>query len=89
MSERGTVDINGKAVGVGTCVRVLAIDESVLADLDSIARARILSMPSQSLPVYEVDPYGRAWVEQWWREDSAHSTSHSLALEPQHMEVCQ
>ena len=89
MSEQGTVDIHGKAVRVGTCVRVLAIDESVLANLDSMARARVLSMLSQSLPVYEVDPYGRAWVEQWWREDANHSTSHSLALEPHHMEVCQ
>jgi hypothetical protein len=88
MHNQSTVDTHGNTVDLGTSVRVLAIDESAFAELDETSRDRVLSMLSQVLAVYEVDPYGRAWVEQCWHEGSAHATSHSLALDPQHMEVC-
>jgi vesicle coat complex subunit len=87
MCELGTLDINGKAVNVGSVVRVLAVDESVLGDLDPQSRERVLSMVDLCLAVYEVDAYGRAWVEKWWFEGEAHSTSHSLALDPHQMEI--
>jgi hypothetical protein len=87
MSELGTLDINGKAVKVGSVVRLLAVDDSALGDSDNQTRERVLSMVDLCLTVYEVDAYGRAWVEKWWFEGEGNSTSHSLALEPSHMEV--
>lgn len=88
MRERTTVDANGKSVGVGSLVRVLAIDESAFVKLEKEECERLQSMLNQVFSVYEVDPYGRAWVEKWWHEGSTHATSHSLALDPQHMEAC-
>lgn len=88
MRDHSTVDAHGNTVEVGTRVRVLALDDSAFDGLDETSRERVLSMLRQELAVYEVDPYGRAWVEQWWHEGSAHATSHSLALDPQQMEVC-
>jgi hypothetical protein len=88
MSGQRAVDINGNIVKVGDFVRILAIEESVLADIDPKSQARVLSMINQNLAVYEVDQYDRAWVEQWWHEDSSNSTSHSLALDSQHIELC-
>jgi L-arabinose isomerase len=88
MRNQSTVDAHGNTVDAGTRVRVLAIDDSAFAELDETNRERVRSMLRQELAVYEVDPYGRAWVEQWWHEGSAHATSHSLALDPHQMEVC-
>jgi L-arabinose isomerase len=88
MPNLSTIDAHGNTVDVGTLVRVLAIDASAFTELDETNRERVQSMLNQKLAVYEVDPYGRAWVEQWWHEGSAHATSHSLALDPHQMEVC-
>jgi hypothetical protein len=88
MREHKTVDANGKSVSVGSLVRVLTIDASAFVELDKTDRERVQSMLNQVFAVYEVDPYGRAWVEKWWHERSTQATSHSLALDPQHMEVC-
>ena len=44
-------------------------------------------MLGEVFTVYEVDRWGQAWVEKWWREGEEHSTSHSLGLDPADMEV--
>ena len=82
-----TTDTTGAAVVVGTRVRVLAIRASVLAPLDEQERARVQSMLGEVFAVYEVDPWGQAWVEKWWQESEDTCASHSLALEPGEMEI--
>jgi hypothetical protein len=86
-SPHHTQDRLGSPVKEGTRVRVIEISPSVLAPLDQPEISRVQSMLGEVFSVYDVDPYGRAWVEKWWHEGEEHSTSHSLALEPQEMEV--
>lgn len=82
-----TIDRVGRVVAAGTIVRVLRVHEGDLVELEPLERERVLSMVGVELPVYEVDQWGRAWVEKWWSEGQDHSTSHSLALESVDMEV--
>lgn len=78
-------DKDGTAVTVGAYVRVLAIPP-LDQDLEEEEVARVKSMLGEVFEVYEVDAYGRAWVEKWWHIGSESSTSHSLALESSDME---
>lgn len=78
-------DKNGKSVTAGTRVRVLAIPP-LDPDMEEEEIARVNSMLGEEFEVYEVDEYGRAWVEKWWHLESDSSTSHSLALESNEME---
>jgi hypothetical protein len=82
-----TKDFMGTLVTEGTVVRVLRIDPSVFDTLDTQEKEQVESMLGEAFSVYEVDQYGRAWVEKWWHEDEAHAFSHSLALEPSDMKV--
>ena len=86
-SPQHTQDRLGSQVNEGTRVRVVEISLSVLEPLAAPEIARVQSMLGEVFSVYEVDEWGRAWVEKWWREGEEHSLSHSLALEPQEMEV--
>lgn len=87
ISRASTLDRDGRSVIVGSIVRVLEIDQSVFTDSEQEELPRIHSMLGEELEVYEVDQWGRAWVEKWWREGDAQSTSHSLALDPSDMEL--
>ena len=80
-------DIKGTIVRVGTRVRVLKIDESVLASLSEEEAAAARSMQGEVLEVIEIDEWGGAWVEKWWRTADGNSYSHSLGLGPGQMEV--
>ncbi|MBB5204869.1 hypothetical protein HNQ51_002183 [Inhella inkyongensis] len=82
-----TLDRSGRSVGVGSFVRVLTIDPEVFVNTEREEVPRIQSMLGEVLEVYEVDQWGRAWVEKWWHEGEGQSTSHSLALDPQDMEL--
>jgi hypothetical protein len=86
-TRTSTEDRTGAIVTIGTVVRVIHISSSILEALDAREQARVQSMLGNELAVYDVDQWGCAWVEKWWREDKAHSTSHSLALKPMEMEV--
>jgi hypothetical protein len=44
-------------------------------------------MRGEVLEVYEVDEWGSAWVEKTWRAPDGTSTTHSLGLGPENMEV--
>lgn len=68
-------------------MRIVRVHEVDLDELEPLERERVLSMVGIELPVYEVDQWGRAWVEKWWHEGPEHSTSHSLALESVDMEA--
>jgi hypothetical protein len=85
--EETAEDINGKAVYVGTRVRVLKISESVLAELPESEAECARSMEGEVFEVYEIDEWGGAWVEKMWRTDDGIATSHSLGLGPNQMEV--
>jgi hypothetical protein len=80
-------DRNGAVVKVGSRVRVLAIRPSVLAPLDADEIERLQSMKGEVFEVYEVDPFGGAWVVKWWHLEGGNSLSHSLSLAPAEMEV--
>jgi len=85
--DNETYDINGTVVRVGTRVRVLKIDPSVLEQLPESEAACARSMEGEVFEVYEVDEWGGAWVEKWWQADEGTATSHSLGLGPNQMEV--
>lgn len=87
VSSASTLDRGGRSVTVGSIVRVLDIDPSVIKNCEQEELPRVESMLGEELEVYEVDQWGRAWVEKWWHEGDAQSTSHSLALAPSDMEL--
>jgi hypothetical protein len=80
-------DINGRVVRVGTRVRVLKISPSVLSQLPESEADCARSMEGEIFEVYEIDEWGGAWVEKWWRAGDGTSSSHSLGLGPTQMEV--
>jgi len=80
-------DINGTPVHVGTRVRVLKISDSVLSLLSESEAEATRAMRGEVLEVYEVDEWGSAWVEKTWRAPDGTSTTHSLGLGPENMEV--
>jgi hypothetical protein len=82
-----TKDSNGTSVCVGTVVRILFISDSTINQLEESEKARVHSMIGETFEVYEVDPWGGAWVEKWWHESDSTATSHSLGLEPSQMLV--
>lgn len=86
-SPHHTKDRFGSPVKEGTRVRVMEISPSVLEQLDLQEISRVQSMLGEVFSVYEVDSYGRAWVEKWWHEGEELLTSHSLALDPHDMEI--
>lgn len=62
------MDRNGILVTTGTQVRLHSIPNSVLETLEGNERERVDSMRGETFEVYEVDPWGHAWVEKWWSE---------------------
>jgi len=85
--ENETHDKNGAVIRVGTRVRVLKISPSVLSQLPKSEAECARSMEGETFEVYEIDEWGGAWVEKWWRTEDGTSSSHSLGLGPNQMEV--
>ncbi len=82
-----TIDKKGSVVRVGTKVKVLEISPSLLSQLDDNEKPYVRSMQGEVFTVYEIDEYGQAWVEKWWRKNEPGSFSHSLGLSPAEMEI--
>ena len=80
-------DRHGKSVVVGSRVRVLGVSASLLQQVPSDEHDDLLSMVGEVFEVYEIDPYGAAWVEKEWSDGSSGCHSHSLALAADEMEV--
>ena len=80
-------DVNGAVVRVGTRVKVLEISASVLSQLPQSEADCARSMQGEIFEVYEIDEWGGAWVEKWWKDTDGTSASHSLGLGPTQMEV--
>ena len=68
-------DINGATVRVGTRVRVLKNSDSVLSQLSEPEAEAARSMEGEVFEVYEIDEWGGAWVEKWWRDRDGRSFS--------------
>ncbi len=82
-----TSDRNGRAVSVGTHVRVLAIAPSLKASIPATEWSELQEMLGQVFPVREIDEWGQAWVEEWWYSEGETSFCHSLRLDSHEMEV--
>ena len=82
-----TTDRFGVEVIKGTRVRILTVDAILKLPLEDEEKERIQSMKDEVLEVYEIDEQGFAWVEKWWHETDTTSSSHSIALSPDEMEV--
>ena len=68
-------------------MRVLEISPAVLSQLPQSEADCARSMQGEIFEVYEIDEWGGAWVEKWWRTADGTSSSHSLGLGPNQMEV--
>ena len=82
------IDRNGKAVRVGAHVRLIALSGNWLAELPKGEKQDVLSMFGEVFCVEEIDEYGHAWIRKSWpNEEAGTCHSHSIALEPQEMEL--
>jgi hypothetical protein len=86
-TDTETQDVHGETVRVGTRVRVLKISDSVLSQLPESEAECARSMEGEVFEVNEIDEWGGAWVEKLWRTEDGTSSSHSLGLGPNQMEV--
>ena len=82
-------DKNGAVVRVGTWVRVLRISDSILSQLSESEAEAARSMEGDVLEVQEIDEWGGAWVEKFWRAGDGTIVSHALGLGSEQMEVVQ
>lgn len=81
-------DRNGRPVGVGARVRLVGLSGKWLEELPPEEKRDVLSMIGEVFVVEEIDEYGHPWVRKSWPdEDAGRCHSHSIALEPQEMEL--
>jgi hypothetical protein len=80
-------DKNGRAVEIGTRVKVLALPTGVTDSLEPEEVERVKSMVGDVLEVDEIDMHGCAWVTKWWGAETESPEAHSLALSAHEMEV--
>jgi hypothetical protein len=81
-------DCKGRPVEVGTKVRVLELPQFLKRDLPTEEWNDLVTMVGEVFVVYEIDQYGRAWVEKVWNTGDSESHRHSIALDSHEMEVC-
>ena len=74
---------------VGSHVRVLTIQESLMEGLARDEAADLRAMVGGIFEVYEIDQWGAAWVANWWPRDRGASHSHSIGLDPHEMELAE
>lgn len=81
-------DRNGNPVQVGSRVRLLSLSGQWLEDLPADEKRDVLLMIGDIYEVEEIDEYGYAWIRKSWpNEEEGTCHSHSIALEPQEMEL--
>ena len=73
---------------VGSRVRLLSLSGNWLEELPHEEKQDVLSMIGEVFEVEEIDEYGHPWVRKSWpNETEGKCHSHSIALEPQEMEL--
>jgi len=81
-------DRNGKAVDVGSRVRLISLSGQWLEDLPADEKDDVLSMIGEIFEVQEIDEYGHPWVSKSWAcEEEGRCHSHSVALERHEIEL--
>lgn len=81
-------DRNGRPVSVGSRVRLIGLSGRWLDELPPDEKQDVLSMIGEVFEVEEIDEYGHPWVRKSWpNEDEGKCHAHSIALEPQEMEL--
>ena len=81
-------DRNGRAVRVGSRVRLLRISGNWINEIPPEEQTDVLSMIGDTFEVEEIDQYGQPWIRKSWpqpAEGKCHS--HSIALEPEEIEL--
>jgi hypothetical protein len=68
-------------------VRLLAIRSSILKRLEGQERADVSSMVGQVLEVFDVYEDGLVWVWLRWDRGDGKSESHSIAVDPEMIEL--
>lgn len=82
------LDRNGKPVQLDSLVRIVALSGDWLESLPSDEKDDVLSMIGEVFVVEEIDEYGHPWVRKSWSDETEGTCkSHSVALEPQEMEL--
>lgn len=82
------VDRNGRAVRVGVRVRLLRLSGAWLDELPPEERRDVQSMIGEVFEVEEIDEHGHAWIRKAWPdEEQGTCHSHSIALDPEEMEL--
>jgi len=81
-------DKTGKPVQIGSRIRLLSLSGNWLEELPHDEKQDVLSMIGEVFEVEEIDEYGHPWVRKSWpNEAEGKCHSHSIALEPQEMEL--
>jgi hypothetical protein len=81
-------DRNGNLVRIGTHVRLIALSGRWLDELPDDERVDVISMVGEVLEVEEIDEDGRPWIRKSWPDgDDGSCYGHSIALDPDEMEV--
>jgi len=81
-------DRYGKTVRVGTRVRLVALSGAWIDELPADEKQDVLSMIGEVFEVEEIDEYGHPWIRKSWpNEEEGTCESHSIALEPEEMEL--
>lgn len=61
-------DRHGNEVGIGDMVRVLEIDQGLLAWLPADELPHTLAMLNNAYPIEQFSEDGKACVKHWWQE---------------------
>jgi hypothetical protein len=82
------VDRNGRAVKVGSRVRIVRLADSLLKSLPGAEVKDLSSMIGEVFEVTEIDQYGHPWVGKGWHSaDGEEYRQHAIALEAAEMEL--
>jgi len=81
-------DRNGRIVGIGSRVRLLALSGKWLDELPPNERRDVLSMIGEVFKIEEIDEYGHPMVRKSWpSEEQGTYHSHSVAVDPNEIEL--
>ena len=87
-SPRQPLDKHGNLVSVGQRVRILKLSGDWFDNLPVDERIDVESMIGEIFPIEEIDEHGQPWVRKSWpNETEGICHSHSIALEPDEMEL--
>jgi hypothetical protein len=86
-SVQETRDHLGRAVRVGSRVRVLALPEILFESVDADELTQVREMIGALFEVEEIDAAGLAWVTKWWDLETSDPSGHGIGLSPSEMEL--